>query len=100
MSNLQIATITRAQDYTSIKQNEDNRGFIQQTTIGQEMKKEIEHRTREVHKSDDSDWRNKKYDAKEKGANEYSGNGGGKRQKQSATEQVVVKGHRGFDIKI
>lgn len=100
MANLQIATITRAQDYTPIKQNEDNRGFIQQTAIGQEMKKEIEHRTHDVHKSDNSDWQNKKFDAKEKGSNEYSGNGGNRRRKQAAADQVVVKGHHGFDMKI
>lgn len=100
MANLQIATITRAQDYTPIKHNEDNRGIVQQTVLGQEMKKEVEHRTREVHKSDDSDWQNKKFDAKEKGSNEYSGNGGGRRLKKKVQEQVVVKGHSGFDMKI
>lgn len=100
MANLQIATITRTQDFTTIKQNEDNKSFVHQTVIGQEQKKEIEHRTREVHSSDNSDWHNKKFDAKEKGSNEYSGNGGSKRQKQKHQEQVVVKGHQGFDMKI
>ena len=42
------------------------------------------------------------YDAKEKGHNEYAGNGGDKRRKKKEPEDVVViqKQHRGFDIKI
>ncbi|MBO5335979.1 MAG: hypothetical protein J6A94_02460 [Lachnospiraceae bacterium] len=100
MSNLQIATITRTQDFTTIKQNEDNKGFIHQTTIGQEQKKEIEHRMRDVHSSDNADWHNKKFDAKEKGSNEYHGNGGSKKPKQKTTDRVVVKGQQGFDVKI
>lgn len=99
MSNLQIATITRTQDFTAIKQNEDNKGLIQQANMGQELKKEIEHRAQEVHKRDNSDWHNKKFDAKEKGSNEYSGNGGSKRR-QMSKEQVVVKQRQGFDMKI
>lgn len=100
MSNLQIATITRTQDFTAIKQNEDNKGLIQQAAMGQEQKKEIEHRAQEVHKRDNSDWHNRKFDAKEKGANEYSGNGGSRRRKQEPREQVVVKNRQGFDMKI
>lgn len=100
MANLQIATITRAQDYTPIKQNEDNKSLIQQTVIGHEQQKEIAHRTREVHKSDNSDWQKKKFDAKEKGSNEYAGNGGRKREKRPSGGQVVIKGHQGFDMKI
>ena len=99
MSSLQIATITRTQDYTAIKQNEDNKGFLQQTTIGQQQDKKIEQRSREVHSSDNSDWQNKKFDAKEKGSNEYAGNGGSKRR-QHKQEQVIVKTRQGFDMKI
>ena len=99
MSSLHIATITRSQDFTTIKQNEDNKGLIQQTTIGQHFEKKTEQRTHEVHSSDNSDWHNRKFDAKEKGSNEYSGNGGSQR-KQNKHERVVVKKHQGFDMKI
>lgn len=99
MANLQIATLTRTQDFTPIKQNEDNKSFVQQTVIGQEQKKEIEHQTREVRSSDNADWHSQKFDAKEKGSNEYSGDGG-KKRKQTAPDRVVVKGRQGFDMKI
>lgn len=55
MANLQIATLSRTPDYSPVKHNEDNKGFIQQTTIGHEQKKEIEHRAREVRNSDNTD---------------------------------------------
>lgn len=100
MANLQIATITRTQDFSAIKQNEDNKSLVHQTVIGQEQKKEIEHRSREVRSSEHADWHNKKFDAKEKGSNEYSGNGRQKHSGKENAERVVVKGHQGFDIKI
>ena len=99
MSSLQIATITRTQDFTAIKQNEDNKSFIQQTTIGQQQDKKIEQRSREVHSSDNSDWHNRKFDAKEKGANEYAGNGGRGRKKNDR-ERVIDKTRQSFDMKI
>lgn len=99
MSSLQIATITRTQDYTAIKQNEDNKSFIQQTTISQQQDKKIEQNAREVRSSDNSDWHNKKFDAREKGANEYSGDGG-KKRRQAPKEQVILKKHQSFDMKI
>lgn len=99
MSNLQIATITRSQDYTVIKHNEDNRGFVQQTTIGHQLEKKTEQLNHEVNSSDNTDWQNKKFDAKEKGSNEYTGNGGKKRN-QEKKDRVIVKTRQGFDMKI
>ena len=42
------------------------------------------------------------YDAKEKGKNEYAGNGGKHRKKENSEKDgvVVTKQHQGFDIKI
>lgn len=99
--SIEITTITRAQDYTTIKQNEDNKGLMDQTNIGQHIQRETQQRTREVHSSDNADWHNKKFDAKEKGSGEYSGDGGtGRRKQPNQKEQVLQKGHHGFDVKI
>lgn len=98
--SIELTTISRAQDYTAIKHNEDNKGFVDQTNIGQQVQKDTEQRTKEVHSSDNSDWHTKQFDAREKGDNEYQGDGGNKRQKQKKHEQVVVKGHQGFDMKV
>ena len=54
-----------------------------------------------MHQSDNTDWHENKPDAKEKGNNKYSGDGGRGRKKQpAAKEQVLVKGRGGFDMKI
>lgn len=98
--SIELTTISRAQDYTAIKHNEDNKGFVDQTNIEQQVQKDTQQRTREVHSSDNSDWHTKQFDAKEKGDNEYHGDGGNKRKKQEKHERVVVKGHQGFDMKV
>lgn len=98
--SIEIVTLTRTQDYTTIKQNEDNKGFVNQNTISQQLQKDTEQRSREVRSSDNADWQGKKFDAKDKGANEYSGDGGKKRGQGKTHEQVVVKGQQSIDIKI
>lgn len=98
--SIEITTITRAQDYTTIKHNEDNKGYVNQTNIGQQIQKDTEQRTKEVRSSDNAEWHSRKFDAKDKGDNEYSGDGGRQKKREEKTEQVVVNGHRSFDIKI
>lgn len=98
--SIELTTISRAQDYTSIKHNEDNKGMTDQTNIGQHVQKEANQRPREVHSSDNSDWHNRKFDAKEKGSNEYNGDGGQRGKREKNKEQVVAKGYQGIDIKI
>lgn len=97
---MELATVARSQDYTTIKHNEDSRPLVQQAALGQQLQKEVEQKTRQVRESDNSDWQNKKFDAREKGNGEYSGDGGAKRERNKGKDQVVVKGYQGFDIKI
>lgn len=96
---IELTTITRAQDYTTVKHNEDNKGFVDQTNFSQQVQKTTEQHIRQVHSSDNTEWHQNNPDAKEKGNNEYQGDGG-RRRKQGAGERVVVKGHQGFDMKI
>lgn len=97
---MEIGAVTRSQDYTIIKQNEDNKPMADQANIGQQVEKQTEQLTREVHSSDNADWYDQRPDAKEKGKNKYSGDGGQKRKKQTKVEKVVVKGRQGFDMKV
>lgn len=97
---IEMSTIARAQDYTTIKHNDDNKVFVDQANFGQQLTKNVEQMTKQVHSSDDSDWQNKKFDAKEKGNNAYHGDGGQKREPSQKREQVIAKGHQSFDIKI
>lgn len=101
MGVMEIATITRTQDYTPLKQNEDNKGMLQQTHSVHQVQKQADQRTKEVNSGENAGWYNKKFDAKEKGGNEYNGDGGKGRKQEEKREQVVMKNeHRGFDIKI
>ena len=88
--SLEVASIPRTQDYTTMKQNEDNKGAFQQMTLGEHAQKQSEQRY------------TGQYDAKEKGKNEYAGNGGKHRKKENSEKDgvVVTKQHQGFDIKI
>lgn len=97
---IEITTITRAQDYSPIKQNEDYKGMVDQNNIGQHIQKDIQQRAREVRSGDNSEWQNRKFDAKDKGSNEYRGNGGHSKKRAPQDGQVVVNGHQGIDIKI
>lgn len=102
--SIDLTTIARAQDYSGLKQNEDNRSMVAQTNITQEIRKTTEQRIREVHSSDDPEWHQRNPDAKEKGSNEYSGDGGRRRKGSKSQDKVVVKGKNSevsrFDMKI
>ena len=84
------------------KQNADNRPVFEQQVLSNKIQKDTQQTLHQVNESEDAQNYMKKYDAKEKGSNEYQRNQkdkGKKEKKQS--EQVVQKSfHRGFDISI
>lgn len=98
--SIELATISRAQDYTTIKHNEDNKVVVDQANFSDQVQKAVEQNIREVHTSDNTQWRESRPDAKEKGNGEYRGDGGRKRKGKQVHERVVVKNHGGFDMKI
>ena len=101
MGVMEIAAITRTQDFTTVKQNEDNRSIIQQSNMVQNMNREEENKPKQVAQSENAEWMNKKFDAREKGNGSYSGNGGENRKKRQEPDGVVkLKSQGGFDIKI
>lgn len=97
---IELTTISRAQDYTTIKHNEDNKVVVDQANFSDQFQKTTEQNIREVHSSDDPQWHEKKPDAREKGNGQYSGDGGSRRKKKQVQDRVVVKGRGGFDMKI
>lgn len=98
--SIEIVSMTRTQEYTTIKQNQDNKPMMDQANFGQQMEKQTNELTQKVSDSDEARWYNQNPDAKEKGKNEYAGDGGRKRKKEDKSERVIVKGHGGFDMKI
>lgn len=91
--------ITRAQDYTTIKHNEDTKGLVDQSNFGQQMTKQVEKQTQRVNERDRMEYRQQKHDAKEKGNNEYHGDGGRNRKqtKKESDGKVLLKGVSTFD---
>lgn len=97
---MEIAAAGRSQDYTTIKHNEDNKAAVEQTTLGQQAQKTETQRANAVVDSQNADWHNKKQDARDKGSNEYAGDGGRNRRRNDQEDRVIIKGQGGFDIKI
>lgn len=94
--------ITRAQDFTTVKHNEDTKGLVDQSNFGQQMTKQVERQTQRVNQREQAQNRQKKFDAKEKGSNEYYGDGGrgrkqGNQERQEADGKVLLKGVSTFD---
>lgn len=96
---INIVTIARTQDFSSIKHQEDNRAAMTQMTMGMQEDKNAKIRSGQVVKKEEAGWNQKKFDAREKGDNEYSGDGGKKRQEKQVA-RVIDKKREGFDVKI
>lgn len=92
--------VTRAQDFTTIKQNEDNKGMVDQTNYQRKFDQNVEVKLRQVRQGDKAENEGKRFDAKEKGNGTYYGDGGQKRKKEKEDGRVVLKGHGNFDMKI
>ena len=99
--------MTRIQDYTTQKHNEDQRGVLQQTQAQDKFNKELNQDIRKVVKTNQDEYQNKtqyqnkKFDAREKGSNQYTGEGGNKRKKDEKTDgKVTLKSTSSFDIRI
>ena len=85
----------------TVNQNENNKTFINHENVLTQTKKEIEVKIRDVNNKDNADNHAKNPDAKEKGKNEYFGDGGRQRKKLKNTEgTVTIKERKNFDVKI
>ena len=96
-------TITRAQDFTTIKQNEDNKGMVDQSNFQMHFNKVVDSKLSQVRHGDNAEGKGKGPDAREKGSNEYAGDGGRRRRRDSGAEEdgkVVLKSIGKFDTKI
>ena len=97
--------IQRTQDVGNMKQAEDNKPVVEQHNIQvhqQKQEEQLAHKVQDTQEKENFAFR---YDAKEKGSNEYQGNGGKKGQKKKKEDQsegkVIFKGQKSsFDIKI
>jgi hypothetical protein len=96
--------IVRAQDLAAIKHGEDSRAAITQMDVQKMRENQEDVRAKQVLQKDDTENEQERHDAKEKGKNQYAGDGGRGRKKQN-DGTVLVKGPnntviQGFDIKV
>ena len=94
---------TRSQDFSILKQNEDNKAMLQQSAFQNTMQKTVEKQHSQVQETEKSDTYDRRQDAKEKGKNEYHGDGGSGRRKPEnvAPDGRVVRkdaGHFDFSV--
>lgn len=94
--------VTRAQDFTTLKQNEDNKGLVDQSNFQRQFDRNVENKLNQVHQGERTENEGKRFDAKEKGNGSYSGDGGSKRKKEKKGNdgKVILKGSFSFDVKI
>lgn len=94
--------VTRAQDFTTVKHNEDHKGLVDQSNFQRQFESNVDSRLRQVHQADRTENEGKRFDAKEKGNGSYAGDGGAKRRQEEKEKdgKVILKGQSSFDIKI
>lgn len=96
-------SITRTQDYAQIRHNEENKDHSEQLHLSNTTQKDADVKANTVERREDVSQDPRKFDAREKGSNEYHGDGGKDRNKKTVTTdgKVFVKNQNSsFDIKI
>lgn len=93
--------IQRTQDVSAMKQNENNKPVMEQQNIQTQFSKETVRHMQQVTHADDAQNQQKRYDAKEKGSNEYVNQQKQKKKEKKKDGKVIAKSTSGgFDIKI
>ena len=95
--------MTRTQDYTPIKQNENMKPLVDQSVFQNTVQKNIERKLTQVEHPENADTYQRKQDAKEKGKNEYQGDGGRNRRRNNSDEadgRVIRKSVQTFDLSV
>lgn len=96
--------ISRSQDVTTLKQNQDNKGIIDQNNFQQEFKKEIQHHMKKVNDPEKGQEEYKYGDKKEGNGAAHSKNHNKKREEKKENkkkeDRISVKGNSNFDIRI
>ena len=98
ISPVDIAMIQRSQDVSQIRTHELNKPMTDSMNIQQTIQKDTFVKSESVVSKDNADNNSKNPDAREKSNNEYSGDGG--KRRNEARERVILKNKSGFDMKI
>ncbi|MBR5360842.1 MAG: hypothetical protein IK123_08130 [Lachnospiraceae bacterium] len=95
------SAMTGINDFNNIRHNEEAKAGIDQTNFQNQFDQEMETKRIDVNESEDANNRQKKFDSRDKGSNEYSGDGGRNRKKKDENpDGRVIPKYSGFDMKI
>lgn len=96
------SVIQRTQDISTMKQNEDQKPFVEQQNISTNIQKEAVTKHEQVTHKEKDQMGDEKYDAKEKGRGQYYNNKNGKKNSDSKQDDgsIELKSHTSFDIRI
>lgn len=92
--------VSRTQDISQIRQNEENRNVINQNHYQDRFEQEKDQMLKTVRDANYDNQTDTRHDASEKGKNEYLSNGQKKKKKKPEDGKVVLKQPGGFDVKI
>lgn len=100
---IDIMSMQRMSDVSQVKQQEDTKPMTDQVNFQNQLTKEIQQASEQVVKREDAQNDTGKYDAKEKGKNEYKSDGKVKiKKKDGSTEDLKKKSSSDsfFDISV
>ena len=92
--------VNRTPDYAQIKQNEDQKPMTDQINFQAQFNKQVEKSQERVIKKRESDWKDEKFDAKEKGKNEFFNIRKKKDKKEEDDGTLTEKKKMSFDVKV
>lgn len=92
--------VNRTPDYAQLRQNEEQKPIMEQTAYQSQFNKQVERNSDTVVKKHDSEWKNEKFDAKEKGKNQYFGTFGKKKENKEEDDKPEQNKHMSFDVRI
>ncbi|MCR4755695.1 MAG: hypothetical protein K5868_09235 [Lachnospiraceae bacterium] len=95
------SAMTGINDFHNIRHNEEAKAGVDQVNFQNQFNQEMENKRIDVNQSEDANNRQKRFDSRDKGSNEYSGDGGRNRKKKEENpDGRVVPKYSGFDMKI
>lgn len=96
--------IQNTHDASTVKHNQEHRPVLEQQILQSEHVKQEHNMAHKVSRAEEKTNDARRYDAKDKGDNQYDGDGGKKRQKEKKDvkeDKVMLKTeHHSFDVKI
>jgi hypothetical protein len=95
------SAMTGINDFNSIRHNETAKINVDQSNFQQTFDQELDVKLHDVNEGEDANNRQKRFDSRDKGSNEYAGDGGKRRGKKDENRDGrVVPKYTGFDLKI